>query len=52
MFQEGHLDPADGAIALFGNDDFRTPLQFGVVPLLDVFAEEEHDQVGVLLDRA
>src|SRR4029077_20303261 len=51
-FQEGHSDFSDRTVALFGNNDLGLTLQFGIVLLVDFFAEDEHYQVGILLDRS
>src|SRR5579859_7659737 len=52
VFEERHFDFADGTIALLGNNDFSAALQFGIVLLVDFFAEDEHHQIGILLDRS
>ena len=46
------MEFADGAIALLGDDDFSSALEFGIVLLINLFAEDEHDHVGVLFDGA
>src|SRR6516164_6610925 len=50
--QKGQFDHADGAVALLGNDDFGEAFEVRIVFLVDLFAEDEGDDVGVLLDRA
>src|SRR5882672_4227465 len=52
IVQECEVKTADGAVALLGDDDLGFASQGGVVLLVDLFAEDEHDEVGVLLDRA
>ena len=37
---------------MFGDDDFGEAFEFGIVFLIDLFAEDKGDEVGVLLDRA
>src|SRR5208337_1333253 len=49
---EGQADGVGGAVALFGNDDFGPALEVGIVLLVHLFAEDEGDHVGVLLDGA
>src|ERR1035441_5627974 len=41
----------NGPVALLGNNDFGAALQVGVVLLVELFAEDEHDHIGVLLNR-
>ena len=50
--QKREMELSDGAIALLGDDDFGAALEFGIVLLVDLFAEDEHDNVGILLDGA
>ena len=38
--------------ALSGDDDFGAAFEVGIVLLVNLFAEDEHDHVGILLDRA
>src|ERR1700730_5058096 len=46
------MELADGAITLLGDDDFGTAFEVGIVLLVDFFAEDKHNNVGVLLDGA
>ena len=50
--QKCQLDAADRAVALFGDDDFGEAFEVGIVFLVDLFAEDEGDDVGVLFDGA
>src|SRR5947209_7883449 len=43
---------SDWAVALFGDEQFRHPAQIFAVALINLFAEDERHQVGILLDRA
>ena len=45
------LDRAGFAVPVFGNDDFRDVLFFGVGVII-VVAVDEHDRIRVLLDGA
>src|SRR5579884_3618284 len=47
---ERHL--SGRAVALLGYDQLGFALQFGVVLLVNLFAEDEGDHIGVLLDGA
>src|ERR1035441_8511247 len=47
---EGQLDEAGGAVALFGDDEFGDAFEVGIVLFVDLFAEDEGHDVGVLLD--
>ena len=51
---EVELDFSDGAVAVFGDDEFGDISRDEVVFVLDIIirAMEKHDHVGVLLDRA
>src|ERR1017187_3768318 len=49
---EGQLDEAGRAVALFGYDDFGDAFEVGIVLFVDLFAEDEGHDVGVLLDGA
>src|SRR5271166_3974642 len=49
---EGQLDEAGGTVALFGDDEFGDAFEVGIVLLVDLFAEDEGHDVGVLLDGA
>ena len=49
---EGQLDEAGGAVALFGDDEFGDAFEVGIVLLIDLFAEDEGHDIGVLLDGA
>src|ERR1700681_4871624 len=49
---EGQVNPADGTIALLADDEFGAAFEVGIVLLVDLLAEDEHDDVGVLLDGA
>src|SRR5262249_14566960 len=51
ILQESQIDAANRSIALLGNNDFRTPLQVGIVLLVDLFTEDEHHKISTLLDR-
>src|SRR5215470_16958242 len=51
VLQESQIDAANGPIALLGDNNFRTTLQVGIVLLVDLFAEDEHHKIGILLDR-
>ena len=50
-FEEGELLGSDRPIAVLGEDDLREPLVVGLLVVVLV-AVEEHDEVGVLLDRS
>jgi hypothetical protein len=52
IMQEGEIELADGTISLLGDDDFGAAFEVGIVLLIDLFAENEHDDVGVLFNRA
>src|ERR1017187_7322858 len=52
IVHKGELESPDGTVALFGHDDFRAAPQFKIVGLIDLFAEDEHYDVSVLLDGA
>src|SRR5437660_12896284 len=51
-FQERHPYFSDGTIALFSNNELGLTLQLRIVRLVDFFAENKHDQVGILLNRS
>src|ERR1035438_5157297 len=51
-FQERQIDPADGTISLFGNNDLSLALKIGIVLLVNFFAKDEHHQISILLDRS
>src|ERR1051325_10985823 len=46
------VDGADGAVALFGDDQLGEAAEIFAVSMVDLFAEDEADDVGVLLDGA
>src|ERR1700722_18195388 len=50
IVQKCQVELADGAVALLGNDDLGSAFQVGIVPLVDLFAEDKHNNVSVLLD--
>src|SRR5215469_8960985 len=52
VLKEGHSNPADWTIALFGNNDLCPALQFRIVLLVDFFTKDEHYEIGILLDRS
>src|SRR5208337_3393413 len=52
IVQKREIEPADGAIALLGNNDFGAALEVGIVLLVNLFAEDKQDHVGILFDRA
>ena len=52
IVEECEVEFADGAVALLGNNDLGAALEVGVVLLVDLFAEDKHNNVGVLLDGA
>src|ERR1700675_2734858 len=49
---EGQVNSADWTIALLANDEFGAAFEVGIVLLVDLLAEDEHDDVGVLLNGA
>src|SRR3979411_187182 len=51
VFDECHSDLADRTVALLGDNDLGFALDVGIVLLVDLFAEDEHYEVGILLDR-
>src|SRR5690349_9694222 len=50
--QKRHADAASRAITLLRDDDFRSSLKLRIVLLIDLFPENKHNKVSVLLDRA
>src|SRR5262245_9269098 len=54
LVQERELDAADRAVAVLADDDLRDALVLGLrlVLVVDLGAVDEHDEVGVLLERA
>src|SRR6516164_5292808 len=50
--QKRQLDQSGGAVTLLGDDDFGEAFEVGIIFLVDLFAEDEGDDVGVLLDGA
>src|ERR1019366_1432869 len=48
--QEDQVDFADGAVTLFGEDELRYATQIFAVALINFFAEDKANQIGVLLD--
>ena len=50
--QEDQVHGADGAVALFGDDQLGEAAEIFAVAIVDFFAEDEADHIGVLLDRA
>src|SRR5271167_1341768 len=50
VLQECQVHAARRAITLFGDDKLRFSLQVGIVLLVNLFAENESHDVGVLLD--
>src|SRR4051794_39003549 len=48
---ERQLDRAEPAVAVLGDDQVRDPLPFGLLVVV-VLAEDEHHEIGVLLDAA
>src|SRR5262249_1449770 len=50
--QERQFDHADRAVALLGDDDFGEAFKVGVVFLVDLFAEDEGEDGGFLLNGA
>ena len=52
VFEERHFHPPDGAVALLGNNDLGAALQLRIILLIDFFAEDEHDEIGILFDLA
>ena len=46
------MDGPGRAVALFGDDDLGLAFEVGIVVLVHLFAEDERDEVGVLLDGA
>src|SRR5258708_37079159 len=51
IVQKGQIELADRTVALLGDDDFGTAFEVWVVLLVDLFADDEHDDVRVLLNR-
>jgi len=49
--QKRKIELADRPVALLGNDDLGQTLELEVVRLIDLFAENKHDDVGILLNR-
>ena len=55
VFDEGQLERSGGTVALLGDDDLGDSFEFGrnlVLAVVVFFAEDEGDDVGVLLDGA
>src|SRR5579859_3561583 len=52
MMEKYQVYFSDGAVALLGDDQFGHPAQIFAVALINLFAEDERHQVGVLLDRS
>ena len=50
--KEDQVDGADRSVALLGDDQFGESLQIFAIPIVNLFAEDEADHVGVLLDAA
>src|ERR1017187_8093771 len=48
--QKDQLHRADGAVALFADDQFRQAAQVFAIALIDFLPENETDDIGVLLD--
>ena len=56
LFDERELDDTGGAVALLADDDLRDPfgrlVRLAVVVAVLLLAEDEEDDVGILLERA
>src|SRR5436853_7746545 len=52
IVQEREVEFPDWSIALLGNDDLGFAAKLGIVLLVDLFAKDKHNNVGVLLDGA
>src|SRR5262245_52276122 len=52
LADEMEIDGAGRTVALLADDELGLPLEVGIVLLVDLLAEEEEDDVGILLDRA
>src|SRR5712671_891763 len=52
IVQECQVEAADGTVALFGDDDLSFASEGWIVLFVNLFAEDKHDEVGVLLDGA
>jgi len=52
IVQKRKIELADRPIALFRNDDFSPALKIWVVLFINLLPEDEHDYVGVLLNRS
>src|SRR5205814_3573741 len=50
--EEGEIHPSDRAVALLADDDLGAALRLLLVRRVHLFAVDEEDHVGVLLDRA
>src|SRR2546421_2570094 len=50
--EEGEVDAPDRAVPLLADDHFRSALRLLLVGRVHLFAIDEEDQVGVLLDGA
>ena len=49
---EGELDVAQGAVAVLGDEELRLARVLGLLLRVVLVAEDEHDEVGVLLEAA
>src|SRR5256885_17154171 len=50
--QESKFDGSGWAVTLFADDEFGHPIQLRIVRLIYLFAEDEGNHVGVLLNRS
>ncbi len=50
--QENQVHCAHGAVTLLGDDQFGQAAQVFALPVVDLFTEDEGDEIGILLDGA